>query len=102
MLGYFFQKQSQEESDGLIFWMVPTQSIAQKHFFFENFAGKMRKQWDSHQEWVLEQLQWHSHKDSLQQVSDYVQLFENEKLAVRKFLKQQRLSLKGERRPISE
>jgi hypothetical protein len=42
------------------------------------------------------------YKDSLQQVSDYVQLFENEKLAVRKFLKQQRLSLKGERRPISE
>jgi hypothetical protein len=42
------------------------------------------------------------YKDSLQQVSDYVQFFENEKLAVRKFLKQQRLSLKGERRPISE
>ena len=42
------------------------------------------------------------YKDSLQQVSEYVQLFESEKLAVRKFLKQQRLSLKGERPPISE
>ena len=42
------------------------------------------------------------YKDSLQQVADYVQLFENEKLVVRKFLKQQRLSLKGERRLLSE
>jgi hypothetical protein len=43
-----------------------------------------------------------NYKDSLQQVSECVQLFENEKLAVRKFLKQQKQSLKAERRLLSE
>ena len=43
-----------------------------------------------------------NYKDTLQQVSEYVQLFENEKIAVRKFLKQHKHSLKIEKRLQSE
>jgi hypothetical protein len=44
--------------------MNPTQSIAQKHFFFEYLTGKLMKQWNAHHQWVLIHLQWQSSKDS--------------------------------------
>jgi hypothetical protein len=42
------------------------------------------------------------YKDSLQQVSEYVQLFKKENLALRKLLKQQMLTLKGVKQLLSE
>lgn len=43
-----------------------------------------------------------NYRESLQQVSECVQLFENEKLVVRKFLKQYKQSLKAEKPLVSK
>lgn len=43
-----------------------------------------------------------NYRESLQQVSACVQLFENEKLVVRKFLKQHKQSLKAEKSLVSK